>query len=182
MLRKILSGIHYVQRDSVLWDAIPKHLLPHRICYELRRLLTDVWHQERVNDYLVAADRERARRSASPTQVSIDAVGCNTMHRKANGARCRQEGVDRKCHIMADGDNRLLAVRGTTADVQDQDGGIPLVESLIRRSIAVKATRANCWLIDSLGEHGRVPRASDFHVFPVVQSPMVLSRNDPSCT
>lgn len=40
--------------------------------------------------------------------------------------------VGRKRHIAVDIDGRLLAVDVTTADVQDQDGGIPLVHRLVR--------------------------------------------------
>lgn len=40
--------------------------------------------------------------------------------------------VGRKRHIAVDIDGRLLAVDVTTADVPDQDGGIPLVQLLVR--------------------------------------------------
>jgi putative transposase len=40
--------------------------------------------------------------------------------------------MGRKRHLAVDSDGRLLAVMITPADVQDQEGGIPLVTRLVR--------------------------------------------------
>src|SRR3712207_5275213 len=40
--------------------------------------------------------------------------------------------LGRKRHLAVDSDGRLLAVSITPADIQDQDGGIPLVQHLVR--------------------------------------------------
>ena len=40
--------------------------------------------------------------------------------------------LGRKRHVAVDSDGRLLAVTVTPADVQDQDGGVPLLKRLVR--------------------------------------------------
>ena len=79
------------------------------------------------------ADREKAGREASPTLVIIDAqsVKCDA----PQGQRGFDAGkmiLGRKRHLAVDSGGRLLAVSITPADIQDQDGGIPLVQRLVR--------------------------------------------------
>ncbi len=132
-LREIMNGIRYVQRYGIPWDALPKDLPPHSICYDYWRVLTDGGHMERINHHLVMADREKAGREASPTLVIIDAqsVKCDA----PQGQRGFDAGkmiLGRKRHLAVDSGGRLLAVSVTPADIQDQDGGIPLVQRLVR--------------------------------------------------
>src|SRR3712207_9111268 len=47
LLREIMNGIRYVQRYGIPWDALPKDLPPHSICYDYWRLLTDRGHRGR---------------------------------------------------------------------------------------------------------------------------------------
>ncbi|SNT21663.1 transposase, IS4 family [Azospirillum sp. RU38E] len=128
-----MNGIRYVQRYGIPWDAMPKDLPPGSICYDYWRLLIDGGHMERINHHLVMADREKAGREASPTLAIIDAqsVKCDAPQGK-RGYDAGKKVLGRKRHVAVDSDGRLLAVRVTTADVQDQDGGIPLVRRLVR--------------------------------------------------
>jgi transposase len=132
-LREFMNGIRYVQRYGIPWDALPKDLPPHSICYDYWRLLTDGGPMARINHHLVMADREKVGREASPTLVIIDAqsVKCDA----PQGQRGFDAGkliMGRKRHLAVDSDGRLLAVSITPADVQDQDGGLPLVQRLVR--------------------------------------------------
>lgn len=133
MLREVMNGIRYVQRYGIPWDAMPKDLPPGSICYDYWRLLTDGSTLERINHVLVMADREKAGRQASPTLVIVDAqsVKCDAPQGE-RGYDAAKKVVGRKRHIAVDTDGRLLAVRITTADVQDQVGGIPLVKRLVK--------------------------------------------------
>ena len=83
-----MNGIRYIQRYGIPWDALPKDLPPHSICYDYWRLLTDGGHMARINHHLVMADRERAGREASPTLVIIDAqsVKCDAPQGRRGGA------------------------------------------------------------------------------------------------
>jgi len=128
-----MNGIRYVQRYGIPWDAMPKDLPPGSICYDYWRLLSDGGHMDRINHELVMADREKAGREASPTLAIIDAqsVKCDAPQGE-RGYDAAKKVVGRKRHIAVDTDGRLLAVKITRADVQDQDGGIPLVKRLVR--------------------------------------------------
>lgn len=133
VLREVMNGIRYVQRYGIPWDAMPKDLPPGSICYDYWRLLTDDGHMERLNHDLVMADREKAGREASPTLAIVDAqsVKCDAPQGE-RGYDAGKKVLGRKRHIAVDIDGRLLAVDVTTADVQDQDGGIPLAQRLVR--------------------------------------------------
>ena len=133
-LREIMNGIRYVLRYGIPWDAMPKDLPPSSICYDYWRLLSDGGHMQRINHELVMMDREKAGREASPTLAIVDAqsVKCDAPHGE-RGYDAGKKVVGRKRHVAVDIDGRLLAVKITRADVQDQDGGIPLVKRLLRR-------------------------------------------------
>ncbi len=128
-----MNGIRYVQRYGIPWDAMPKDLPPGSICYDYWRVLADGGHLERINHRLVMVDRENAGRKASPTLVIVDA---QSVKRDApqgeRGYDAAEKVVGRKRHIAVDTDGRLLAVKITSANVQDQEGGTPLVMRLVR--------------------------------------------------
>ena len=133
MLREVMNGIRYVQRYGIPWDAMPKDLPPGSICYDYWRVLTDGGHLDQINHLLVMADREKAGRQASPTLAIVDAqsVKCDAPQGE-RGYDAAKKVVGRKRHIAVDTDGRLLAVRITSADVQDQTGGIPMVRRLVK--------------------------------------------------
>jgi transposase len=132
-LREIMNGIRYVLRYGIPWDAMPKDLPPSSICYDYWRRLSDGGHMDRINHELVMADREKEGREASPSLVIIDAqsVKCDAPQGE-RGYDAGKKVFGRKRHIAVDSGGRLLAVRITSADVQDQDGGIPLIRQLVR--------------------------------------------------
>lgn len=132
-LREVINGIRYVQRYGIPWDAMPKDLPPHSICYDYWRLLTDGGHMEQINHHLVMKDREKGGREASPTLAIIDAqsVKCDAPQGE-RGYDAGKKVLGRKRHIAVDTDGRLLAVKITSANVQDQNGGITLVKRLVR--------------------------------------------------
>ena len=132
-LREVMNGIRYVLRYGIPWDAMPKDLPPSSICYDYWRLLTDGGHIDQINHMLVIMDREKAGREASPTLAIIDAqsVKCDAPQGE-RGYDAGKKVLGRKRHIAVDINGRLLAVKITSANVQDQDGGIPLVKRLVR--------------------------------------------------
>ena len=87
---------------------------------------------EQINHRLVMMDREKVGREASPTLAIIDAqsVKCDTPGGE-RGYDAGKKVLGRKRHIAVDTDGRLGG-KITSADVQDQDGGIPLVMRLLR--------------------------------------------------
>ena len=139
VLREIMNGIRYVLRYGIPWDAMPKDLPPSSICYDYWRLLSDGAHMDRINHELVMMDREKAGREASPTLAIIDAqsVKCDAPHGE-RGYDAGKKILGRKRHVAVDIDGRLLCVKITSANVQDQNGGIGLVNRLVRLCPFVK--------------------------------------------
>lgn len=129
-LREIINGIRYVVRYGIPWDAMPKDLPPHSLCYDYWRLLSDGGHLDQINHLLVMADREKSGREASPSLVIVDAqsVKCDAPQGE-RGYDAGKKVTGRKRHFAVDCEGRLLAVDVTSADVQDQDGGLPLAWS-----------------------------------------------------
>lgn len=132
-IRDIMNGIRYVQRYGIPWDAMPKDLPPASLCYDYWRLLTDGGHMDRINHHLVMRDREKSGKEASPTLAIVDAqaVKCDAPQGE-RGYDAAKQVLGRKRHLAVDSDGRLLAVMITPANVQDQEGGIPLVKRLVR--------------------------------------------------
>ncbi|WP_083786710.1 IS5 family transposase [Methylobacterium nodulans] len=132
-LHEIMNGIRYVQRYGIPWDAMPKDLPPASICYDDWRVLTDSGQLERINHHLVMRDREKSGRDASPTLAIVDAqsVKCDAPQGE-RGYDAGKNVMGRKRHLAVDSGGRLLAVMVTPADVQDQDGGVPLVKRMFR--------------------------------------------------
>jgi len=131
-LREIINGIRYVLRYGIPWDATPKDLPPWSICYDYWRLLSDGGHIGQINHHVVMMNREKDGREASPTLVIIDAqsVKCDAPQGE-RGYDAGKKVRGRKRHIAVDSGGRLLAVKITSASVQDQDGGISLLRRLL---------------------------------------------------
>jgi putative transposase len=132
-LREIMNGIRYVLRYGIPWDAMPRDLPPSSLCYDYWRMLSDGGHLDRINHELVMMDRLKAGREASPTLAIIDAqsVKCDAPHGE-RGYDAGKKVLGRKRHIAVDSDGRLLCVKVTPANVQDQNGGITLLKRLVR--------------------------------------------------
>jgi putative transposase len=170
-LREIMNGIRYVLRYGIPWDAMPKDLPPSSLCYDDWRVLSDEGHLDQINHMLVMADREKNGREASPTLVIVDAqsVKCDAPQGE-RGYDAGKKVNGRKRHLAVDIDGRLLAVDVTPADVQDQDGGLPLVQRLVKvcpfvQTIVVDGGDKNHFINtiqDTMGRLVEVVKRSDF--------------------
>jgi putative transposase len=170
-LREIMNGIRYVLRYGIPWDAMPKDLPPASLCYDDWRVLSDEGHLDQINHMLVMADREKNGREASPTLVIVDAqsVKCDAPQGE-RGYDAGKKVNGRKRHLAVDIDGRLLAVDVTPADVQDQDGGLPLVQRLVKvcpfvQTIVIDGGDKNHFINtiqDTMGRLVEVVKRSDF--------------------
>jgi transposase len=127
-MREIINGIFYVMRAGCPWRLLPKDLPPWETIYRWFAAWRDDGRFERINHALVMADRERVGRNASPSAAIIDSQSVKTT--EAGGPRGYDAGKKvngRKRHVLVDTDGRGLVLEPLPANIQDRDGGGPLM-------------------------------------------------------
>ena len=122
-MREIMNAIFYVLRGGVPWRMLPEHFPPHQPAYRWFARFRDDGTWERLDHQLVAQDRQRAGRNASPTAAVIDTQSVKTT--EAGGPRgtmpARRLTAASGTHLV-DTDGRSLELQVHPASVQDRDG------------------------------------------------------------
>ena len=77
-MREIVNAIFYVLRGGIAWRLLPKDFPPWQTVYRWFARFRDECLFERINHALVALDRERAGRDASPSAAIIDSQSVKT--------------------------------------------------------------------------------------------------------
>ena len=128
--RSIIDGILYIIRTGGAWRMMPNDLPHWKTCYHYFRLWAKFGHWERIHH----AIRDKARLAVgkkAPTAAIIDSQSVRTASQSGvRGYDAGKKITGRKRHVLVDTLGNILALKVTTADVQDRDGAKLLLNVL----------------------------------------------------
>jgi len=135
-IREVVNGIMYILSTGCQWRAIPKDLPPRSTVFDYLDLWSRDGTLDRMHHALYAECRQRGDRQASPTAAIIDSQSVKSAEK--SGARIDPKGYDagkringKKRHILVDPLGLLLHAMIHPANIQDRDGGILLMSTLL---------------------------------------------------
>jgi putative transposase len=130
----------YVQTTGCQWRALPKELPPRSTVHDY----LDWWSYDGTLDrihhalYVRCREQEQEGREASPTTAIIDSQSMKSTEK--GGANIDPHGYDagkkikgKKRHLLVDTVDLLLHAIVHPANIQDRDGGILLLSTLLGR-------------------------------------------------
>lgn len=135
-MREVANGIMYVLSTGCPWRYLPKDLPPKSTVF----YYFDLWNRygtlDAVHRKLYEHCREAAERNASPTAAIIDSQSVKSAEK--GGACIDPHGYDagkkikgKKRHVVVDTLGLLVDAIVHPADIQDRDGGILLLSTLV---------------------------------------------------
>ena len=129
--RSIVDGILYIIRTGGAWRMMPNDLPPWKTCYHYFRLWAKLGYWERVHNTLRDMVRLEAGKKKAPTAAIIDSQSVRTASQPGvRGFDAGKKITGRKRHVLVDTLGNILALKVTTADVQDRDGARLLLNVL----------------------------------------------------
>ncbi|WP_144259506.1 IS5 family transposase [Methylocystis sp. ATCC 49242] len=135
-MRAVVNGLMYVLSTGCQWRAIPKDLPPKSTVYGYFDLWTYDGTLDRIHRALYVKCREAAGREASPTAAVIDSQSVKGAEKGGvasirNGYDAGKKIKGKKRHILVDTIGLLLHALVHPADIQDRDGGVLVLRTML---------------------------------------------------
>lgn len=139
--RDIVDGIFYRERTGCQWRNLPHEFPPWKQVFEYFRKWRNTGIVAALHDALRSQVRRQTphadgtARSESPTICILDSQSAKTSEEGEQATRGYDAGKKvkgRKRHIIVDALGLLLALRVTTASVQDRDAALPMFKEAKR--------------------------------------------------
>jgi putative transposase len=127
--RNIVDGILYIIRTGGSWRMMPSDLPHWKTCYHYFWLWAKLGYWEKIHHSI--RDLARLAVDPPPTAAIIDSQSVRTASQPGvRGDDVGKKITGRKRHILVDTQGNILALKVTTADVQDRDGAKLLLNVL----------------------------------------------------
>lgn len=130
-MRDVMNAILYMGSTGCQWRQLPKDFPPYSTVQGYFYRWANDGTLVQINHVLVAADRERCGREASPSAGVIDSQSVKTTE---SGGPCGYDAgkktKGRKRHIVTDTEGHLVGLEVHEANIQDRDGAVGVLASI----------------------------------------------------